>query len=312
MAQITAFPAKIHFAPDILKYEDDDGHLHQEIIIALKKDGCKYTIISPATSMLRQYISLAASTQHEYARRVCEFLNYAYFEQRCVDRFEQISTEHVIGFLNYLSSTGHAKSYVKLSRQILTAVFYYTVLNYPGICRIDPSEFSVASTKKRKVVLQWPDVETSALLPSSKTDAEHKTNKISNLNTDLVMRFMETAAYESPDSALGFYYIFFGGLRGSEALHLTSDDIPSSCNGRFFSVTLKDRILNLDAKYSDLRQNKKQRRQTVIYIKPLYDMIYANWKEKYGSGAIVRNHSGKPMSINVFEFDPFCFMRELT
>lgn len=302
MSTVLTFPKKIKFVVDILKYEDDDGNPKQEIVICLKRQECKYTIISPATSLLRPYVSLAFKTQHEYGRRLCEFLNYVYFDENCVGKFEQITTQHIIDFLNYLGGTGHDRAYVKESKRVLSAIFYYATRKYENLCQINNSEF-LCTDGKRGPVIDWPELNINVLLPSAKTNTVHKTNKITNLNTEIVLRFLELAIYEATDCALGFYFMFFGGIRANEALHLTADDIPRCYSGKFFTITLTDKLLNMNSKYSDLNQNKKPRRQSVLYIRELYDEMYNHWKNKFGSGAIVRNHSGNAMTISGFEYN---------
>ena len=293
----------VRFGVDILKYDDEDGEHQQKIVICLRRDGDSYSIVSPATSLVKCFASASYKTQYEYDRRVAEFLNYAYFSGSKITSFNEISTETVIGFLNYLAGTGHNRSYVKESKRILTKMFWYTSYYYGCVCQIENSEF-VFEPGKKNTVIKWPKVDTEVLLPSAKTDVRSKRNKISNLDTELVLRFIELSIDEAPNCSLGFYFIFFAGIRADEALHLTSADIPRQYgDSTYFSINLCDKILNMDSKTSDIAQNKRPRRQMVLYVPKLYMKLYNTWADKYSSGPIVRNHSGKAMTIAGFEYN---------
>lgn len=301
MSNIVEFPAKIKFIPDVLKYIDDTGNGRQIIVICLKKEGCPYPIISPATSMVSCYYSLAPKTQHEYYRRFSEFLNYVYFDAKLIKSISEVRTEHIISFLNYQVQTGKGRKYVDQTKSNLTKIFYHYSNDYADLSLIDNTEFTyVSNGKKTKII--WPKVDNSVLLPSKKKDYENRVNKITNIDMDLVFLFLEVAYEETPNCALGFYFLFFAGIRGDETLHLTSQDIPKRYNGKsHFKIILRDKLLNMDSKTSDIAQNKHERSQLVLYVPELYDKLYLQWKEKYGQGSIVRNHSNKPMTISGFE-----------
>lgn len=299
MNTIIQFPAKIYFAPDILKYEDEDGETKQEIVICLKKKDSRHTVISPVTSLMRPFSAKAYSTQYEYSRCLCGLLNYLY-DTKKVTRFEQITTQMVADYISYCGVNNCARKYVLSTLRVLKYIFYYASKNYPSVCGISADEFDIAAVK-HKTAVRWPELEASVLIPSAKTDADHKMNKLTNLNVSVVFRMIEIAYHNYPDCALGMYFMFFGGLRADEALHLTSDDIPTEYGtNSFFVITVEDKILNPDLKYSDLKQNKKQRRQTVFYVPELYDMLYSDWQKRYSSGPIIRNRFGSAMTVNGF------------
>ncbi|MGN0025466.1 MAG: hypothetical protein ACI33I_00485 [Clostridium sp.] len=111
-----------HFAPDILKFENNKGEIEQRIIIVLRRDDCHYPVISPATSLLNCWNGLKDKSKYEYGRRLCEFLNYAYFIRR-IKEFSEIDTSLVVDFLNELGKT-HTRSYVQDSVRYLKQCFF--------------------------------------------------------------------------------------------------------------------------------------------------------------------------------------------
>lgn len=284
------------FAPDILKYEDEDGKIEQHIIIALKRDVCPYSIISPATSLMKCW-SLKDKTMYDYSRRFCEFLNYAYFTKR-IKEFTDIDTELVADFLNYLGKD-HTRDYVKVSMNILKKIFLYSAFNYPNICQITKEDIYAGSSKNKAQIL-WPSLETKLILPS-KNQNRNKMNKLTNLDDDIVFRFLDIAKIKAPNCAFGFYLLFFGGLRASEVLHLTDADIPSRINkSGMFYVSLSDEILNPYSKYSDIAQNKRTRKQGVIIIPELFEPLREIYKKHRNGGAVVKNRFGQPMTDRGF------------
>ncbi|MBO5470803.1 MAG: hypothetical protein J6A03_13840 [Lachnospiraceae bacterium] len=266
MKEIITFPKRYRFGIEILKYENtQSGQLDQKIIICLRKESCPYPIVSPISSLLKCWISKSYKTQYDYANRIVSLLNYLYFDIQKINRFDEIRTEMIVDYLNYLTATGRSRSYVVESRRVLTHFFYYATHQYVDICDIDNTEF-IINVKARKSVVVWPNLEINVLLPTAKTNQQRKINKLTNLNVDLILRFIELAMVESPNCALGFYFMFFGGLRGSEACHLTGDDISKKVGHNFFYLHIEDRILNPEDKYADLNQSKKNRRQMILVI----------------------------------------------
>lgn len=284
------------FAPDIIKYENDGSQIEQHIIIALKRDDSPYSVISPATSLLKCW-SLKDKTMYDYARRFCEFLNYAYFVKR-IKCFTEIDTNLVADFINYLGKE-HTRDYVKVSINILKKIFLYASFNYPNICQISKTDI-YAGTSKNKSQILWPSLDSKIIMPS-KNDNKNQMNRLTNLEDDIVFRFLDIAKIKTPNCAFGFYFLFFGGLRSSEVLHLTDADIPSriSKTGMFY-VNLKDEILNAESKFSDISQNKRNRKQVIIIIPELFEPLKEIYKKGRSGGAIVKNRFGQPMTDRGF------------
>ena len=303
MSNLIPLHPHVRFGVEILKYEDDNGVSQQEIIICLRKDGFALPIISPVTSLIRCVAGKSYKTQQEYSRCLTNLLNYLYFDAHQIHKFQEICTKHIIDFLNDLAAKGCSRNNVLNYKRVLTRIFYYATSNYKGLCHIDNSQFQV-STKGKKPIATWPNLDANILLPSAKTNAEVRQNNLSNLDFDVVFNFLDIASDVAPNCALGFYFLFFGGLRGSEVLHLTSADIPSHYKSNiFFHVTIRDKLLNTESRYSDLNQNKKPRKQIIIYLSEIYDKLYDKWKSTYSSGPIVRNHSGQAMTIQGLRYN---------
>lgn len=288
-----------HFAADILKLENDNGEIEQNIIIVLRRDDCRYPVISPATSLLKCWSGLKDKSKHEYARRLCEFLNYAYFIKR-IQEFSEIDTALIIDFINELGKT-HTRSYVQNSVRYLKQCFFYLVYNYLDICRIT-KDVVYAGNSKDKTKILWPTLDTGIIVPSI-TKNQDKMNKLTNLNDDTVFRFIELAKIEAPNCAFGFYLMFFGGLRAAEVCQLMDADVPSRFPKKgMFYINLKDEITNLDSKYADLSQNKRNRKQAIIVIPELFEPLKELYKKRRnGLSSVVINKYGKSMTVRGLE-----------
>lgn len=288
-----------HFAPDILKFENDNGQAEQHIIIVLRMDNCPYPVISPATSLLKCWAGLKAKSKIEYARRLCEFLNYAYFTRR-IQEFSEINTWMVVDFINELGKT-HTRSYVQDSVRCIKQCFFYMVYNYPDICGITKEDIQAGNVKDRTKIL-WASLETGIILPSSTQNLD-KMNKLTNLDDGMVFRFLELSRMEAPNCALGFYFMFFGGLRAAEVCQLMDADVPSIFPKKgMFYVNLSDEITNPDAKYADLSQNKRNRKQGIIIIPEIFDLLKSDYKKRRnGKNPVVINKYGKSMTVRGLE-----------
>lgn len=299
MGVVVQFESDYIFCADLLKIRDDTGVLRQKVYIGLKDQNRQNILISPVTAALKVWKTQKISTQFLYAKRVVCFLNYVYFEKRLIKRFEDINIDCVADFINSLTNEGQTRFYVSEYKRILTTFFHYIVCHYDNVCLIYRDSFVV----QKNAILAWPELNSRILLPSVSAGSERKRNKISNLDFILVLRFIELAMYEAPNCALGFYFLFFGGLRASEVCHLTDADIPRRvANKAYFSVNISDKIVNEDSKYADITQNKRNRRQIVLYIKELYDTLYADWKKNYKTGPIVQNRFGNGMTARGFTY----------
>lgn len=291
--EITKVP-KYRFSPDILKFPNEKGDLEQHIIIVLRRNDCPYPVISPATSLLDCWIGRKASTRYKYAQCICGFLNYAYFEKR-ICCFEEIDTAMVVDYLNYLGRL-HARDYVRESMRLLKYCFFHVIQSYDNLLNITSSDIYVDLDKDKSAIL-WPELDAKVLIPS-KTENLKEKNKLTNLDNDIVMRFMNLAILHTPRLAFGFYLMFFGGLRVAEVCELTDADVPSRIDKKTsFYVNLKDEVLNVDSKYADLYQNKRNRKQAILMIPELFDVVYTIYKkQRNGSNPIMMNRKGESIT----------------
>ena len=297
MGNIIKFHSSYSFCADVLKIKDENGNVKQKVYIGIKDKESKKVIINPVTSLLRTWSSKKLYTQLQYAQKVTNFLNYVYFDSKSVKRFDEINVNHVVEFINMLTAEGQARSYVLEHKRLLTTFFYYAVSHYDNICAISKENFKI----NNKNMVVWPKLDVQILLPSVAAGHDRKRNKITNLDLPLVFRFIELAMYETPNCAFGFYFLFFGGLRASEVCHLMDRDLPSKISNKaYFSINVEDKIIDEDLKYADISENKKNRKQMVLYIKDLYEELFVLWKLQCHSGPIVQKKSGGGMTERGF------------
>ncbi|MGN0025467.1 MAG: hypothetical protein ACI33I_00490, partial [Clostridium sp.] len=141
-------------------------------------------------------------------------------------------------------------------------------------------------------------MDTSIIIPST-TENLDKRNKLTNLDDDIVFRFLELSKIEAPNCVLGFYLMFYGGLRAEEVCQLMDADVPSRFpkSGMFY-VNLKDEITNPDSKYADFSKNKRNRKQGIIVIPELFEPIKELYKKtRTGTNPVVINKYGKSMTV---------------
>lgn len=297
MEKVIQFESGYIFCADILKVTDEAGNLNQKVYIGIRNKSNQKIIINPITSALKVWKSRKLYTQFQYAQKIVHFLNYVYFEKHLIKRFDEIEVSHVILFINSLTDEGQTRFYVSEHKRLLTTFFYYIVCHYNNICLISKDSFLI--NKKKNII--WPELDSQILLPSVSAGNSRRRNKITNLDLPLVLRFVELAMYETPNCALGFYFLFFGGLRAAEVCHLTDVDIPKQIvNKAYFSINLEDKIINEESKYADIAENKKNRKQVVLYIAELYDELFAEWKKMYKTGPVVQKRNGGGMTERGF------------
>lgn len=299
--KIKDFYSRFSFGLDILKDTIDNQEIHK-VVICLRKQGCKYGVISPATSLLAQWNGLKPKTVYEYAMRLTQFLNYAYLERR-IKEFRDIDSMLVADYINALGKT-HSRSYVKESYDVLKKVFYYAVYKYEDICSISAQEIiPCVNGKSKKVSLIWPNVETRYILPS-KSMNKNTVNKLTTLDDVIVFHFLDIASIEAPQFALGFYFLFLGGLRASEVCNLTTDDMPRNIKQyTSFYLNLYDKVLDSDSKYTSLSLNKRIRKQWIIIVPELFNPIWKRFNEKKLRGPIVTNRAGQAITLKGFEYN---------
>lgn len=299
MSNIEEFESPYYFAPDILKFENENGKKEQHIIVVLKKKNFQYSVISPMTSLLHCWGGLKAKSVMEYTRKFCDFLNYAYQKKR-ITCFKEITSTLVTEYLNELGKS-HNRDYVKTTLRNLSQIFSYAALHYPRVCAFSRSEFDF-SRKNMKEKVMWRTVAEKVVLPAKLKNLK-KMNKLTNLDDEIVFQFLEIAKYKAPNCVFGFYLLFFGGLRASEVCQLMDTDIPSRINKKTsFYVNLEDKIINIDKKYTDLTQNKRNRKQTILVIPEIFEPIYNEYKKtRNGNNPVVVNRFGETMTERGFE-----------
>lgn len=288
------------FGVEVVKFTDEvSNKVIQEIIIVLRHREYAYPIISPVNCFLTPFRVLKPSSQYQYASKLTGLLNFLYKVKR--KQLIDLSHVDVADYLQYLTEQGKSRQNVKSIKEYLVRILYHASYKYPNSISMNCDDFEINGNKYnlRSMHIIHPMIEASCVLPSTSTDIKKKRNKISNLDFEIVIKFLEIAQLETPNCALAFYFMFFGGLRASEVLHLTSYCIPKVVDGCFY-INVPNEILNEESMYSDINLSKKPRKQIVFYVQELYDVIYRSWVSRYHSGPIVLNHSNKPMTYSGF------------
>lgn len=188
------------------------------LIIVEDVDTGKY-YIHPFSEYIRvMHANHSLATQRNYARAICEFLNW--LKSADVSTIADITVSDLEVFLNEKAMTGIKSKAVNQLKQSITHFLYY--LCRQGVLNnIKESDFEETTSRRglsRKLPLEvqrYP---------------EKQSNKLNYIEREYFYLFLNTAVKTAPDIALGVLLSFTGGLRVGELMNMCE------CQALFSSV----------------------------------------------------------------------------
>lgn len=251
----------------------------------------------------KMYKDNSPTTQKKMLGYVTKFLNYIYFDcEAKIKKLNELTLEHGTEFLNKYALTHDKKE--------------------TNTCLNCVKKFYIHFTSLKLI----PNVDTPTLYESnpfnsySGKEKSLNRNPLHDMDLPLVMFFMDLAKVHTPDIVFGVYLQVTGGLRISEVVSLTWNDIePVGMNGENgFIVNLNDnKRMRSDLKnYHTNVGVKRPRNQMVLPFGNYQIDLYKKHRNKYylkdqsGMDAVFVNKYDLPMTNKNYR-DRFNKLKEI-
>lgn len=298
---------KFKFIQQTIKVERPDsqkGQLVNDVYVVIRLQHIKSGVsaIHRYTEFLNKWKNKSIRHRMNKANNIIQFLNYIYFElgEDCLGDISELDFEVGIDFLNRYSEGVSKVSADKMERTV--AEFYYFMAERELLKRVKVSDFKFIESSNGKRVMESPFI---GLI--KKNQEVHNQNKLHEIQTDLLLFFLETSLKVAPSITLGIYMQFFGGLRASEVVSVEYSDISyRGLGGRDGAVLhLKKKDLRPDNKSSYNAQVKKVRDQRVAGLNGYFVTLLENHKKCYEHdehNAVFVNKYGKPMDYQSYHY----------
>lgn len=269
----------------------------QEVVIKIVNTTTGIGRIHPFTEFLNNYRSCKTKSIQNNAEKVVAFLNFVYLSPMIdINDFSELTIEH--GAL-FLQNCGYNRETTITVDNILTN--FYKFLFDKGILKnLKKEDFSYSAQLKENDMIK-PILNS---LFKSKYDLPKKdiVNGLHHLKPEFIFPFLETAIRVDESIALGIYFEFFGGLRGSEVVLCKYSQVSKTKIGdsTCLTILLKDDDLRPDIKTGFISKAKKNRKQYIYDIgRGTLNKLFDNHKKKYkaaGIDAIFLDANGNPMT----------------
>lgn len=292
--------SNLRFVTETLHRENintDTGEVKNEyrVVIKLVNTINGRSRVHRYTSFINLWLDSKLATPQARAKEIVAFLNYITFETDIngLQTLSNLTIDHGVMFLEHLSEKTNSRQTVLKHDSTLTH-FYYFLTKRSLLNHITKRDFVVKNNRGPKSIESL--FRGRYVLPE-----KNKKKLIHQLELELTFEFLYTAFHESNQIALGVYFQFFGGLRVSEVLNLTYDDLnevgPFGRNG--IVAHIKDNNLRPEQKKHTPTSPKKEREQVIFGVGDLLESMYIDHQQSYQlptTRAVFINRDGKPMS----------------
>lgn len=258
--------------------------------------------IHPYTDFLNKWRNSSIKRAYDVACHIVPFLNYIHFtlSDDELPSVQELTFYHGANYLQEYSDSGVKRSTV-LQRDNVIKDFYYYLTEKGLLCLVKKSDFTFIDSRHGKITVESPFRDKYTLPAYEKTDRLHQ------IDYELIFEFVRTAVEVTPRISLGVYFQIFGGLRVSEVLNIAYTQIHmKSPNGRNGMVLeLKKNRFRPDLKKDAFTSPKKVRNQPVLPIGNLLSKLYlrhTNNYQKPGCNAVFINNDGLPMSRDSYYY----------
>lgn len=248
------------------------------------------------------------NTQIARADLIISFLNYVFFEsskRKIINNITEIDFEVGEEYLNSYRFKAVTKKTVLEKKRKLLELFKYLIqkdilekykFNYQT-----GDIYEIQENNHIGIIHPFSNI----YLPTDRSS-----NILHDLPNELIISFIDTAVNYTPQIAFGVYCQFFGGLRCSEVVNISSRRIRKKGPfGQFgLIITLIDSKFRVDLKTPNASGSVKSVRKQAIYPYKgeLLSRLYKNHIENYmiedNSGAMFWLNNGKPMSVPMYRY----------
>ncbi|MDO4926576.1 MAG: hypothetical protein Q3980_13085 [Turicibacter sp.] len=297
---------KYQFIREVIKVQrphSRTGDMITDVHVVIKIQNIKTgkSRIHPYTEFLGKWKNSSIKHRMNKASNIVQFLNYIHFDlsEKVLPHISELDFEIGIDFLNQYSEKWSKSSSDKMERTV--AEFYYFMAKRKLLKRVKLSDFTFTQSNNR-TVMESP---FEGLIKKNKE--VHNKNKLHEIQSNLLVYFLETSLKVAPSITLGIYMQFFGGLRASEVVSVEYTDI--SLRGRAgrdgVVIRLRKKDLRPDNKSSYQAQVKKVRDQRVAGLNGYFMKLFENHKKLYkqeDQSAVFLNKYGKPMDYQGYRY----------
>ena len=270
----------------------------QEVVIKLVNATTGIGRIHPFTEFLDNYRSCKTKSIQNNAEKLVAFLNFVYLSPLIdINNFSELTIEH--GAL-FLENCGYNRETTIYIDNILTS-FYKFLFDKKILKNVKKEDFTYYAKANEEAGTIKPQLNSLFKTKYTLPDKNIK-NGLHHLKPEFIFPFLETAIRIDESIALGIYFEFFGGLRGSEVVLCKYSQISKTKIGNSTCITilLKDDDLRPDTKTGFIAKAKKNRKQYIYDIgNGTLNKLFENHKKKFkaaGIDAMFLDANGNPMT----------------